>query len=86
MNKQPFLRSCVRVVSSSRAGMGKTLFVARMEEELKAVKEQAQLITIPVHGPVVTTDSIMQCLVHHQSTCDAANCVILHFDISPLVC
>ena len=78
-------RSCVRVVSSNRAGMGKTLFITRMSDKLEReiVNERdGTLLTIPVHGPEVTTDYVMDCLVKHQ---DAAHCTILHFDISPSV-
>jgi hypothetical protein len=76
-------RSCVRVVSSSRAGMGKTLFVIRMAEKLQAViPGHNTLITIPVHGPVVTIDSIMESVVPHENR---SECTILHFDISPSV-
>ena len=64
--------------------MGKTLFVTRMAEKLQAVVPAAHspLITIPVHGPVVTTDSIVQSLVGHENT---SECTIIHFDISPSV-
>ena len=64
--------------------MGKTLFVTRMAEKLQAVVPAAHspLITIPVHGPVVTTDSIVQCLVGHENT---SECTIIHFDIAPSV-
>ena len=64
--------------------MGKTLFVTRMAEKLQAVVSavHSPLITIPVHGPVVTTDSIVQCLVGHENT---PECTIIHFDISPSV-
>ena len=76
-------RSCVRVVSSSRAGMGKTLFVTRMMEKLHAVMPRHRpLVSIPVHGPVVTGDSIMQYLIHHKNELEST---ILHFDISPSV-
>ena len=63
--------------------MGKTLFISRMVEKLQALMPGYKaLITIPVHGPVVTNDSIMECLVHHG---DASECTIIHFDISPSV-
>ena len=76
-------RSCVRIVSSTRAGMGKTLFVSRMADKLQEMKvEGTVLLTIPIHGPHVTTDSVMQYLVDHQ---DSSYCTILHFDISPSV-
>ena len=75
--------SCVRIVSSTRAGMGKTLFVNRMADKLRQLKMQGTvLVTIPIHGPQVTTDSVMQYLVNHQ---DSSYCTILHFDISPSV-
>ena len=63
--------------------MGKTLFVTRMVEKLQAlVPGYKAVITIPVHGPVVTADSIMEFLVHHVGDSD---CTIIHFDISPSV-
>ena len=64
--------------------MGKTLFITRMAEKLQSVVPEGHkvIITIPVHGPVVTVDSVMQSLVNHQNSAD---CVILHFDISPSV-
>ena len=64
--------------------MGKTLFITRMAEKLQSVVPEGHkvIITIPVHGPVVTGDSVMQSLVNHQNSAD---CVILHFDISPSV-
>lgn len=69
---------------SNRAGMGKTLFVNRMAEKLQTLLPAGNnvIITIPVHGPIVTADSIMQCLMKHQNT---SHCCILHFDISPSV-
>ena len=63
--------------------MGKTLFVSRMKEKLEAIMPgHNPLITIPVHGPKVTKDSIMECLVPHYNTPD---CTMFHFDISPSV-
>ena len=76
--------SCVRVVSSTRAGMGKTLFINRMAEKLQTLLPTGKnpIITIPLHGPLVTMDSIMECLVNYQNN---SECCILHFDISPSV-
>lgn len=67
-------------MSSTRAGMGKTLFITRMAEKLDA-GDKSHLI-IPIHGPYVTVDSVMKYLLKHQDNC---SCVIIHFDISPLV-
>ena len=63
--------------------MGKTLFVIRMSERLQAViPGHNTLITIPVHGPVVTINSVMESVVPHENR---SECTILHFDISPSV-
>ena len=62
--------------------MGKTLFITRMAEKLQSVTRDSGIITIPIHGPQVTSDSVMESLVKHQST---SHCTILHFDISPSV-
>ena len=70
-------------MSSTRAGMGKTLFITRMAEKLQSVVVGDNVhITIPIHGPQVTTDSIMQYLVNGQNN---SHQMILHFDISPSV-
>ena len=70
-------------MSSTRAGMGKTLFIRKMAEELQsmAVRDNVH-ITIPIHGPQVTTDSILQYLVNDQNN---SHGIILHFDISSSV-
>lgn len=63
--------------------MGKTLYITRMAEKLQAcVPGHNPLITIPIYGPAVTLDTIMECLMCHEST---SLCTILHIDISPLV-
>ena len=64
--------------------MGKSLFITRMAEQLQTQKVQGTvIITIPIHGPHVTTDIVMECLESHQ---DNSYCTILHFDIAPSVC
>ena len=64
--------------------MGKTLYVTRMKEKLQAVTPRHNsLITIPVHGPIVTVDSMIERLVQNEDSCDYS---ILHFDIPPSVC
>ena len=78
-----FIRSCVRVVSSTRARMGKSLFITRMAEQLWKQEQGTVIITIPIHGPDVTNDTVMECLESHQ---DNSYCAILHFDIAPSVC
>ena len=76
-------RFCVRVVSSNRAGMGKTLFITRMAKKLQQVVRVGNVhIRIPIHGPCATVDSIMKYLLDHQNI---TSCTILHFNISSLV-
>ena len=63
--------------------MGKSLFISRMADKLRGFKPgEKVMITIPIHGPHVTTDSVMKCLEPHQ---DKSHCTIIHFDIAPSV-
>ncbi len=48
----------------------------------KAACKDSVHVTIPVHGPVVTADSIMDCLKEHI---ERDNCTIYHLDIAPQV-
>ncbi len=77
--------SSVRVVSSERAGMGKSLYIRRMAEQLEMVTEakpeDCQVI-IPIHGPVVTPDVVLKFLKEHYRK---NKCVMYHFDIAPSV-
>ena len=69
----------MRIVTSQRSGMGKSLFVKRMAQTLQCTDQyQAHLVSIPIHGPLVTADSVMELLKVHL-------CVqfsIFHFDIA----
>ena len=75
----------VRVVSSERSGMGKSLYIRRMAEQLKTVVK-ADLadcqVVIPIHGPVVTADVVLKFLKEHYRK---NKCMIYHFDIAPSV-
>ncbi len=74
---------CVRVVSSTHSGMGKSLYVKRRATSLKQkICGDDVHVTIPIHGPVVTADSIMDCLKNHI---ERDNCTIYHLDIAPRV-
>ena len=78
----------MRVVTSSRAGMGKSLYIQRMKEELIAKKSSNEIcdVVIPVHGPKVTSDGIVQSLKqpfeHHTSN----QAILFHLDVAPNVC
>ena len=76
-------RSCVRVVSSTRSGMGKSLYVKRMADQLRAHKAVGTVcVTIPLHGPTVSPDIVMEFLKEHLMD---LHCTIFHFDIAPSV-
>ena len=69
----------MRIVTSQRSGMGKSLFIKRMAQAQQCADQyQAHLVSIPIHGPLVTTDTVMELLRVHL-------CVqfsIIHFDIA----
>ncbi len=78
--KFPF-SSCVRVVSSTRSGMGKSLYIKRMAASLRqAISSDDIHVTIPIHGPVVTANTLMDCFKEHTWR---DNCTIYHLDIAP---
>lgn len=75
--------SCVRIVTSERSGMGKSLYVKRLAENLQTNLGQSDvLVTIPLHGPVVTPDTVLELFKDHLKK---ANCCIYHIDIAPNV-
>ena len=70
--------------------MGKSLYIQRMKEDLKSrIKSNPDLcdVVIPVHGPRVTIDNIIQSLKEpFGSTQGGSQACIFHFDVSPNVC
>ena len=77
----------VRIVTSERSGMGKSLYIQRLAENLKMklqLKECGNVhVTIPLHGPVVTPDTVLELFKDHV---DRSTCCIYHIDIAPNVC
>ena len=74
----------MRVVTSNRAGMGKSLYIKHLREELeKKTACQPLEVVVPIHGPVVTTDSVVEFLMDHIGNRRAT---LFHLDISPNVC
>ena len=69
--------------------MGKSLYIQRLKEELESKSQQGpHHIVIPVHGPKVTFDSIVQALKHpfeKTTDQDSDHGIIFHLDISPSV-
>lgn len=77
--------SCVRVVFSERPGMGKSLYIHRMAEQLGVkINKCAKTIhsVIPIHGPLVNSDVVLNMLKDHYRD---QKCKIYHFDIAPSV-
>ena len=63
--------------------MGKSLYIRRMSESLCSLTSSSNdCITIPVHGPRVTPDSIMALLKDHVANSTGT---IFHIDVSPSV-
>ena len=63
--------------------MGKSLYIYRLTEDLMT-KTSVGLhkVIIPIHGPRVTSDSVVSTLMNY---CDNTNATIFHLDISPNV-
>ena len=76
-------RSCVRIVTSNRAGMGKSLYIKRLREALETQTSVQPLeVVVPLHGPVVTADTVVKALEKHFGKHTAT---IFHIDIAPSV-
>ena len=84
-------RCSVRVIRSDRTGMGKSLYVSRLEKKLKKkYKKEVKFplrVIIPIHGPDVDLDAVMRHLQEHMINVDPINppAQIFHFDIAPSV-
>ena len=100
----------MRIVSSQRAGMGKSLYIKRRSEALKAVttndlhgevqemcdpdvdefmaqesettSDDSYEVIVPIHGPVVTADTVLGALKKHIGM---SRPIIFHLDIAPNV-
>lgn len=68
---------------SKRSGMGKSLYVQRRAEELHSRMSRDDLaVTIPIHGPVVTNDTVLE---FFNEQIERTKCTIYHLDIAPRV-
>ena len=64
--------------------MGKSLYVQRLAEQLKKISAAKPVhVIIPLHGPVVTADTVLNFFLDHYSD---PSCCIYHLDIAPNVC
>ncbi len=76
-------RSCVRFVISDRSGMGKSLYINRLAENLKhnlPHSDHEILMSIPLHGPVITPDTLLELFKDHAKN---PSCCIYHIDVAP---
>ena len=63
--------------------MGKSLFIKRMKELLMTMTNIGpHEIIIPIHGPLVTADTVVDALKEHIGITHAT---IFHLDIAPSV-
>jgi len=63
--------------------MGKSLFITRLADRLREYKSTGTVhVTVPIHGPVVTVDTVMEFLKDHMKEVTST---IFHFDIAPSV-
>ena len=69
---------------STQSGVGKSLHIRKMKDKLVKTLKQNQksvsqtMITVPLHGPVVTTNEILSMLLQERT--DSKSCII-HLDI-----
>lgn len=76
--------SCARIVISDRSGMGKSLYIQCLAEDLRRILQQPEVahVTIPLHGPAVTPDTVLELFKDHYKR---PTCCIYHIDIAPNV-
>ena len=95
-----FCRLCVRVVSSHRGGLGKTLFVRRLTEQLPNLANNDMVmtnlrrkdsnntflhVTVPLHGNSTDSSMLVEALLPHAVKVNVPLSRIFHLDVSPSV-
>lgn len=92
-------RLAVRVVSSERAGAGKSLAVCRLSQRLSGLQNNDAVmdylrdmnadvplcISVPIYGPVVHQHIVAESLLPHTIVPDLPLSRIFHFDVHPSV-
>ena len=73
-------------MSSDRSGMGKSLYIQRLVDELKkrqnSNSDSSAHIIIPLHGPEVTPDIVIDLFKNYF---EISKSCIYHIDIGPWV-
>ena len=94
-----FYRLSVRVVSSERAGSGKSLVVRRLSESLLEIANNSLVtsylrdmeadvpmcISVPIYGPTVDQCAVVESLLPHVIVPDLPLSRIFHLDVHPSV-
>ncbi|KAL3881537.1 hypothetical protein ACJMK2_027969, partial [Sinanodonta woodiana] len=78
-------RSCVRIVMSSRAGMGKSLYVKRRVEDLASqnpVRGKQYHVTVPLQERAINISMVTQILLSYMQSLRDTTPRIFHLDIS----
>ena len=89
----------VRVVSSERAGCGKSLVVRRLSESLVQLGNNDEVlsylrdmeadvplcISVPIYGPAVDQCAVVESLLPHMFVPDLPLSRIFHLDVHPSV-
>lgn len=86
----PCFRLSVRMIKSGRAGVGKTLKVHRLFENLVAsvadrFDVKSSLVTISLHSRVTNDSEVLQSLLEHCSEPDEKVARIFHINVAPEV-
>ena len=72
----------VRVVSSEKPGMGKSLHIKKLADKLK---HKESYCIVPVHGPVVDFNTVMKLLQPFTPSYESPSPQIIHMEIDPEV-
>ena len=94
-----FFRLSVRVVSSHRGGLGKTLFIRRLTEQLPNLVNNDMVmtnlrgrdsktflhVTVPLHGNSTDSSMLVDALLPHAVKANVPLSRIFHLDVSPSV-
>ena len=81
------VRCCVRVIKSHRAGVGKTLKVKRLAEQLRQTaaesrRESPLVVSIPLHCRTVDQSAVLRTLLQHMLAPEEYFPRIFHIDIA----
>lgn len=59
--------------------MGKSLYIKRRKEKLQLTSQEGTEVIVPLHGPLVTADNVVEALKEHIGKNHA---IIFHLDIA----